>query len=222
MTTESDAAVSPLADPAATDKPPVAVSGAEVRRAGRAGARVMVAGLVVLVAVAVLGGAEWRRADRLAGRDRVRRDVAHTAGSFGQALLSYDYADLGAARTRVLSLATDNFAQNYTSAFTNGLSAAITSVQARASGTVRKVYVADVNGDTADAVVTLDSEVHSSQGTRQVVGSYLAMTLQRIGGHWKVDTVTSIASSSDNLTPAPGASAATTAPSTTAPSATGK
>jgi Mce-associated membrane protein len=125
---------------------------------------------------------------------------------------------LNKARSTVLGMATDTFAQNYTTAFTNGLSAAITQLQAKSTATVRKVYVSDVNGNNAEAVVTIDSEVHSTAGTRQVVGSYLDLTLLRQGGRWKVNQVTSIAASSNNLTPN-GATPGATSPGSTTPSA---
>jgi Mce-associated membrane protein len=168
---------------------------------------------LALVAATTAAVVEWRRADRLNRREADRLAIATAAGKLGQALLSYDYTNLNAARTTVLSLSTDKFAQYYTTAFTNGLSAAVTQLQAKATASVRKVFVADTNGDTADVFVVLDSEVHSSAGTRQLTGSYLDLAMVRQGGHWKVDGVTSIAATSDNLTP-PGATPGSPAPST--------
>jgi Mce-associated membrane protein len=158
-------------------------------------------GLAVLLAIALATiFIQWRhtsdldrRVNGLQSADATRRDVATAAGTFGEALLSYDYSDLNAARTRVLALATDSFGQQYTTAFTGGLDVAITKLKATSKATVDSVYISDLIGDTAKAVVTLDSEVHSTAGTRRTVGSYLDLTLKRENGAWKVDTVTSVA-----------------------------
>ena len=148
-----------------------------------------VAIVAVVLALAVVAVAQWRRADHLHHTEAVRHDVANTAGRFGQALLSYDFNDLTASRNRVLALATSSLSQNYTTAFTNGLDATITQLKARASATVRNVYLDDINGDRTQAVVTLDSQVNSTGGSRQTVGSYLQLSMLRQAGRWKVDQV---------------------------------
>src|SRR5690349_19631717 len=123
-------------------------------------------GLAVVLAIALATVVvQWRyssdldrRVNGLQGTEATRRDIAQTAGAFGEALLSYDYNDLNAARTRVLALATDSFGQQYTTAFTGGLDGAITKLKATSKATVDSVYISDAIGDTAKAVVTLDSE----------------------------------------------------------------
>jgi Mce-associated membrane protein len=172
----------------------------EEPRAARRGRVGLVVVLVLLAAAVVLAGVQWRRGNDRDDRVRelehqaaTRREIATTAGEFGQALLTYDYNDLNSARTRVLDLATDHFAQEYTSAFTGGLDTVITKLQATSNASVRDVYVGDDVGDTAHAVVTLDSEVKSTAGTRRTVGSYLDLTLVHQDGRWKVDIVISVA-----------------------------
>jgi Mce-associated membrane protein len=180
--------------------------------------RLLAAGLAVAVVLLVVASAvavsQARRADRLAQREAERRAVATTAGDFGEALLSYDFEDLEAARRRVVRLATESFGRNYSDAFSAGLNEAITQLQASAKATVRDVYVSDVTRDQAHAIVVLDSEVRSTAGTRQVVGSYLDMSMLRRGGRWKIDAVTSIAASRESNTPPgpPGTTPPSTAP----------
>ena len=115
----------------------------------------------------------------------------------------------------MVGLATDNFGRNYSDAFAAGLKDAITQLQASAKATVKDVYVGGVSGDEAHAIVVLDSEVRSTAGVRQVVGSYLDLTLLRRKGAWKVDSATSIAATRETNTP-PGP---TTPPSTAPPAA---
>ncbi|MEU9021290.1 hypothetical protein [Actinomadura sp. NPDC048394] len=179
---------------------------------GRAGRRGRIAGLLtgqvaarllvvaVLIASIVTAGLQWHRADKADTREDVRRQVGDSAGRFGQALLSYDHTRLQAARNRVLSLASDDFAKTYDQAFTGGLEGIITKLKADASATVRTVYIGDVDGSNARAVVVMDSEVHSTAGTRSVLGSYLDMKLARSHGTWKVTEVTSIGAANESMT----------------------
>ena len=180
--------------------PRAAAAGASPPAAPRSGSRLTIALGAVLVLALVTIGLEWRHArdldhrlGQLESTEATRRDIQTVAGAFGQALLTYDFNDLNAARTSVLALATQSFGQQYTTAFTGGLDVAITKLQASSKATIDSVYVADVLSDTAKAIVTLDSEVHSSAGTRRTIGSYLDLTLKREDGKWKVDTVTSVA-----------------------------
>ena len=189
-------------------------------RRGRGG-WVLPAVLAVVAVVAVgIGGFQWRHAHDLGDRETVRTEVGRIAGLFGEALLSYDYNDLVTARDRVLAHATDRFGQEYTTAFTGGLESAITKLQATSTATVRDVYLADVEHDTARAIVTLDSEVRSTAGTRRTVSSYLDMALVHQNGQWKVDSVTSVAALDQTTTPSGTDSSTTTvpgAPTTIAP-----
>ncbi|MDL4814297.1 hypothetical protein [Actinomadura opuntiae] len=165
---------------------------------GQTAAKVLV--VAVLLASVVTAVLQWHRADKADAREDERRRVGDSAGRFGRALLSYDHTKLQAARNRVLSLASDDFAKTYDQAFTGGLEGIITKLKADASATVRTVYVGDVDGGNARAVVVMDSEVHSTAGTRSVLGSYLDMKLTRSRGAWKVTEVTSIGAANESMT----------------------
>jgi Mce-associated membrane protein len=188
---------------------------ADEANAGREGAtrprrrdRVLLA-LAVLVAIAVVAGvgALWSsRADLRSEIDR-RDEVAAVAGRFAEALLTYDHEDLVASRDAVTDLATDRFAAEYADAFDAGLGVQIESLEAVSSATVREVFVARSDGDTARAIVIADSEIVSSAGSRGTVGTYLDMTLVRLDGRWRVDDVTSVANTGSRLDPVPGSDA---------------
>ncbi|MFA1538257.1 hypothetical protein [Actinomadura monticuli] len=155
---------------------------------------------VALVGCVVTAGLQWHQADRAAQRDDERGQVRASAAEFGQALLSYDHTKLQDARHHVLSLASDDFAKTYDEAFTGGLEGVITKLKADATATVQAVYLGEIEEGTAKAVVVLDSEVHSTAGTRRVLGSYLDMRLVRRGGEWKVTDVTSIGAANESMT----------------------
>lgn len=161
--------------------------------------------LVALAASVVTAGLQWYQADQAAQREAERRAVRARAGEFGQALLSYDHRNLQAARNRVLSMASDDFAKTYDAAFTGGLESVITRLKADATATVRTVYLGDIEGSTARAIVVMDSEVHSTAGTRRVLGSYLDMRLTRTGERWRVTEVTSIGAADETMTGDDGA-----------------
>lgn len=156
--------------------------------------------MLVLIASVVTAGLQWHRAEAAADRENDRKSVAARAEEFGQALLSYDHADLQAARHRVLAMSSDDFAKTYDVAFTGGLESVITKLKADATATARTVYVNDIDGDNARAVVVMDSEVHSTAGTRRVLGSYLDMKLARHRGQWKVTEVNSVGAANESMT----------------------
>ena len=163
--------------------------------------------LLVLVAALAAATWQWRRADDFAAREATRRQITTIAGQFGSALLSYDHADLDSARKRVVALTTDEFGKSYEQAFSTGLQGAITKLNADATATVRAVYLTQVHGAAAKAVVVMDSQVNSSAGVRKVTGSYLEMDLVRQGGTWKVSAVNSIGAINESLTPTPSPTA---------------
>jgi Mce-associated membrane protein len=216
-----------LADHVVVTEPEASAGGAGIRSLRLAAARsqrrsrllggALAVALVLLVLATTLAVSQRGRANRLAERESERREVASVAGAFGEALLSYDFNDLEAARGRVVELATENFGRNYSDAFAAGLKEAITQLQASATATVKDVYVAGVSKDEAHVIVVLDSEVRSTAGVRQVVGSYLDLTLLRRKGTWKVDSATSIAATRETNTPPGPATPPTTAPPAPAP-----
>jgi Mce-associated membrane protein len=180
----------------------------------RAAGAVVAAVLAAAVTTAVL---QWREGSALAAERADRVAVATTAGEFGKALLSYDHADLQAARDRVLALAGEDFAKTYDEAFTGGLEGVITQLKASATASVRDVYVGDVDEGRAKAVAVFDSQVHSDSGTRRVLGSYLEMKLVRAKGRWVVDEVTAIGAA-DETTTNPDGTPRPSATSTATPS----
>jgi Mce-associated membrane protein len=178
-------------------------------RRGRGRGRRLVGLLVValLAAAVAVAVVQWQRANDLDGDITERRDVATAASTFASALLSYDAEDLTAARDRVTSLATADFAAEYATAFDEGLSTVINELDAVSTATVRDVFVAEVSGSSARAIVVVDSSVESSAGVRDLTGSYLQIELQQADDRWLVSAVSAVGAEDESLSgsaPAPG------------------
>lgn len=139
--------------------------------------------LVFAVTLAVI---QWRKAAGLAQTDRTRHAVSSAAAGFGSALLTYDYADLDAARVRVLSFASPAFAKTYRPPSASSADAEILRLKVRESARVHAVFLGDVTGDRATAVVWLDTTLQSTAGNRASV-AYLQLSLVRQRRAWKVD-----------------------------------
>lgn len=143
-----------------------------------------------------------------------RQDVARVSSSFGEALLSYDYRNLDQSRTKVLALATGNFAKQYQDASRRGLDEIIKGVKTVSVASVSQVYVGDVGNDTGSSIVLVNS-VQAGAGGRRPFQAYLGLDLVKVGGTWKVDGVTYIsadqsAGSGSTTTTAPLAGGTTT------------
>lgn len=159
--------------------------------------------LVPLVLVLVAGLAAvgwWHAADRGRSLDE-RAAVEEVARGFAVALLSYDHRELDEAPERLASLVTPRFASTYVTALEDGLHGAIAEVDASSVGTVREVFVSDVDAGTARAIVVADAEVAATTGTRTLEGAYLELDLAQVDGRWRVDGLTSLAVLDERFTP---------------------
>jgi hypothetical protein len=137
-----------------------------------------------------------------------RQDVARVSSQFGEALLSYDYRNLDRSRTKVLALATGNFAKQYRDASKRGLDEIIKGVKTVSVASVSQVYVGDVEDDTAGSIVLVNS-VQAGVAGRRPFQAYLGLDLVKVGGRWKVDGVTYISADQGS---SPSSSTTTTAP----------
>lgn len=119
-------------------------------------------------------------------------DLRQTAGSFGAALVTYDYHDPEAHRDAVLGFATGSFREEYQDAFDQGLAQVITEVQAVSTGYVKDVYLSAVDEERAQAIVVVDIEHEGTSGTNTLYDVYFRLTLVDVDGTWKVDQVTDL------------------------------
>ena len=159
--------------------------------------------VAALIAVATIAVLQWQRASDLEDDADERREVATAASTFTSALLSYDAADLDAARARVTELATPEFADEYTEAFDGGLRPVIEELGAVSTATVRDVFLSDVSASSARAVVVVDASVRSTAGVRDLTASYIEVELQRVGDRWLVSAATVVGAEDEAITPLP-------------------
>ena len=162
--------------------------------------------VVLAITSIALGVVAARRDDGQAREASLRR----AASAVGTALLSYDYHDPAAHRRAVLALSTGSFRNEYQQAFDQGLGQLITKVKATSVGTVKDVYVSQVDSDGGQAIVVADVTTKGASGTHTLYDVYVLLTFVDAKGTWKVDDVTDL-----NFAQADAALGGTT--STTAP-----
>ena len=175
---------------------------------GRSAALVLVTSLAVALAVAVAVLAVLLAADE-GGSDRAEA-VRRAAGTFGEALLTYDFHDPEAHRDEVLALSTGSFRQEYEEAFDAGLGPVISDVEAVSKGVAKDVYVSELGEADAQAIVVLDVEVTGIAGPRTLSDFYIRLTFVEVQGEWKVDQVTDL-----NFDPGAASTTTTSAPEST-------
>jgi hypothetical protein len=156
----------------------------------RSPALVLVTSLAVALAVAVAVLAVLLAGDD-DGSDRID-EVRRAAGTFGEALVTYDYHEPDAHRDAVLALSTGSFREEYQDAFEQGLAEVITEVEAVSTGVAEDVYVSQLGEADAQAIVVLDVEVTGVSGPRRQEDLYIRLTFVEVKGEWKVDQVTDL------------------------------
>ena len=118
-----------------------------------------------------------------------QEELRAVSADFASALLTYDSADLKAARDRVRPLVTDKFFRNYEATLE-----ALATVQSKAEGKALETMVGPVRGNRAAVVVVTRSDAQTPNGPRANRGTYLRLDLLHDGGKWKVDQVLELAS----------------------------
>jgi hypothetical protein len=180
----------------------------ETAKDGRSPAFILVTSLAVALAVAVavllvlLGGDDQADGDV----DAVRE----AAGTFGEALVTYDYHDPEAHKDAVLALSTGSFRKEYQDAFDTGLKEVITKVKAVSKGFAKDVYVSELGDGDAQAIVVLDVDVDGVAGPRTQRDLYVRLTFVEVDGEWRVDQVTDL-----NFDPGAGSTTTSSAPEST-------
>ena len=166
------------------------------------------AALAVLTAVAVITSVLAASATAARNRDRAdRRAVEEVAGRLATALSTYDYRDFEATKRRVLALSTGAFASEYERAV-GALASLIDQTKATSEATAGDVFVGNLGGGKASAIVVLEIRASGVGGPRVSVDNYVDLSLVKVEGEWKVDGVRNL-----NLGVAGGApSAGRTAP----------
>jgi hypothetical protein len=170
-----------------------------------------IAALVLLTTAFGWGAARYGTVNRqLNDIEAIRR----VAGGFGDAALTYDYRDLRPFRAGMNAQATGAFKRQLRDGL-GGLEALITELKSRSEATVKDIYVSEVNGNSASAIVVADARVQSGDAAaRTAPGVSIELQLVKAGGHWLIADVSTL--DLGRAVSGPAASEATT--TTTQPS----
>jgi hypothetical protein len=173
--------------------------------------------LAVIAAAAVLTGFFVWGATKYSNAQGELDDVAairRVAGDFGASALTYDYRDLVPFRRRMQAHATGTFKKQLGDGLA-GLETLIASAKSVSEGTVKEIYVADVDGTTSSAVVVVEARARNGDAAaRTLPAAYIELQLVKTGGHWLIDGVSSLdLGQGSAASPLPGATTTTAVPS---------
>lgn len=119
-------------------------------------------------------------------------ELRAAAGEFGEVLVTYDHTDPEVHRRAVVERSTASFADEYESAFDEGLGELITELEASSQGFLKDVFLTEVQRGQALAIVVLDVESDGSAGPRRLFDVYVRLTMIKLDGEWLVDDVTDL------------------------------
>jgi Mce-associated membrane protein len=111
--------------------------------------------------------------------------VRRTAGAMGTAMLTYDYRHLDTYKSRVMRLATAKFAAEFKSTFKD-FEELYKASQGSSQTREVKVYVGDVSGQDANALVEVDYRVSGLAGKNRPLIALFEMTLVHTTDGWRV------------------------------------
>lgn len=159
-------------------------------RPSRVGMVVALVAAVAAVAAVVFALGERGRADDAEADLAARDDVARAAATFGEAYLSFDFDDEGASSDRVLDLVTPDFAADYSETRAPGIEELFANLETTTQAQTTEVFVGQVDGDAARALVVVDVEADSAATGRQTLADLtFVIDLVRTDDGWLVDRV---------------------------------
>lgn len=146
----------------------------------------IVALAAVSVALAALG---WSEASDANAELDDAADARRVAAEFGEAYLSFDTDDVDGATDRLLTLATETFADEFESTRAPSIEElfAVGDTVTRAS--VQDVFAGEVDGDRTRALVVVDIDASGPEGQQRLVGLSFVLEMVREDSRWLVDAV---------------------------------
>ena len=188
----------PAESPAPAAAPP--------RKPGRGLLLLAIGALVVAVAAAALALGQSGEIDDLRTERDDRRDVARVASTFAATYMTVDYEDVDSTSAELEDLVTEAFASAF-SERREPLRESFAALETSTVATTDEVFVGDIEGDSARALVILDIELTSTAtGPQQLEDFSIVVDLLKVDGDWRVDR--------QRFAPQPdlGGATATTAP----------
>jgi hypothetical protein len=145
---------------------------------------------LIIVLIGVLGALavwQWRQAATLAAERDTRREVAKVAGEYGNVIYSYTPATAQQAiKDNLRLLGGDALATYKQTTAVNLPQFFAKNPQVSMTSTIKQVFVGDVNGDLATAVILLDVKINSADGNADGSNTLLRLALKKESGGWKI------------------------------------
>lgn len=159
---------------------------------------VVVVAVLLVAALGSWGIVEWRQASDLRSAKSDRQQVSGVVSRFGNVVMNYDLSDIAGSAAKIKPYLTGDAL--------NALQSTVSELQSNAAKTsvasgagfrskTESVYVKDVNGKLASAVLIWTMSV-SQGGTTQPVLTNIGLTIDLIkdGGTWKIAKYTATSS----------------------------
>jgi hypothetical protein len=138
------------------------------------------------VAVAALG---WSEASDANAELEDAADARRVAAEFGEAYLSFDTDDVDGATDRLLSLATETFADEFETTRAPSIEELFAAGDTVTRASVQDVFAGEVDGDRARALVVVDIDASGPEGEQRLVGLSFVLEMVREDSTWLVDAV---------------------------------
>jgi len=146
--------------------------------------------LVALAAVSVvLAALGWSEASDANAQLDEASDARRVAAEFGEAYLSFDTDDVDGATDRLLTLATETFADEFESTRAPSIEELFAAGDTVTRASVQDVFAGEVDGDRARALVVVDIDASGPEGEQRLVGLSFVLEMVREDSRWLVDAV---------------------------------
>lgn len=138
------------------------------------------------VALAALG---WSEASDANTELEDATDARRVAAEFGEAYLSFDTDDVDGATDRLLTLATETFADEFESTRAPSIEELFAAGDTVTRASVQDVFAGEVDGDRTRALVVVDIDASGPEGKQRLVGLSFVLEMVREDSRWLVDAV---------------------------------
>lgn len=170
--------------------------------------------LAAIVVLALITGVFAWGATKYSATQRELDDVdavRNVAGQFGAAALTYDYRDLPSFERRMRAPATGTFRRQLQEGL-GGLEELIRQLRSQSEGTVKQIYVSDIDDDSAAALVVVEARAQNGDDPpRTLDAAYLELQLVKVDGRWRIDGVSTLDLGGGSANPpVPGVTTTTT------------
>lgn len=202
MTNDADHGAQPAPDaPPAADLPPTVGAPEQGPTGGVSGVQIpeqerrprlafILVPLVALAAVSVaLAALGWSEASDANAELEDAAEARRVAAEFGEAYLSFDTDDVGGVTDRLLSLATEAFADEFQSTRAPSIEELFAAGDTVTRASVQDVFAGELDGDRTRALVVVDIDASGPEGEQRLVGLSFVLEMVREDSTWLVDAV---------------------------------